>query len=203
MPFGLKNARATYQWLVNKMFIQQIRWNVEVYVDDIFVKTKKEDHHLNDLKETFKTLRLYGMKLNPSKCVFRVSSGKFPGFMVSQWGVEVNPDKMRAILEISPLKNVKEVHSQNGRVATLNKFVLRVTDKCLPFLKILKKAFEWTDECQSAFKELKAYMASPSLLSPSKPNKELFLYLVVSPTAFNLALIREEDRVQLLVYYTN
>ena len=94
MPFELKNAGATYQRLVNKMFIQQIGRNVEVYMDNMLVKSKKEDHHLKDLRKIFKTLRLYGMKLNPNKCVFEVSSGKFLGFMVSQHGIEVNPDKI-------------------------------------------------------------------------------------------------------------
>ena len=89
----------------------------------MLVKSKEEDHHLNDLKETFKTLCLCGMKFNPSKCVFGVSSGKFLGFMISQQGVEANPDKIQAILEMNPLKNVKEVQSLNRRVATLNRFV--------------------------------------------------------------------------------
>ena len=94
MPFGLKNAGATYQRLVNKMFVRQIGWNVEVYIDDMLVKSKEEDHHLNDLRETFETLCLYRVKLNPSKCMFGVLSGKFLGFMVSQRGVEANPDKI-------------------------------------------------------------------------------------------------------------
>ena len=83
MPFGLKNAGATYQRLVNNMFVRQIGWNVEVYVDDMLVKSKEEDHHLNDLRETFETLCLYRVKLNPSKCMFGVLSGKFLSFMVS------------------------------------------------------------------------------------------------------------------------
>ena len=180
MPFGLKNAGATYQRLVNKMFVRQIGWNVEVYIDDILVKSKEEDHHLNDLRETFETLYLYRVKLNPSKCMFGVLSGKFLGFMVSQRGVEANPDKIQAILEMSPSKNVKKVQSLNGRVAALNRFVSRATDKCLPFFRILKKAFKWTNKCQNAFEELKAYLASPPLLSPFKPDKELFLYLARS-----------------------
>ena len=203
MPFGLKNAGATYQRLVNKMFVRQIEWNVEVYIDDMLVKSKEEDHHLNDLRETFETLCLYRVKLNPSKCMFGVLSGKFLGFMVSQRGVEANPDKIQAILEMSPSKNVKKVQSLNGRVATLNRFVSRATDKCLPFFRILKKAFKWTNKCQNAFEELKAYLASPPLLSPFKPDEELFLYLAISPTAVSSALIREKDRVQLPVYYTS
>jgi hypothetical protein len=92
MPFGLKNARATYQRLMNKMFHNQIGRNVEVYIDDMLVKMKDEANHLDDLEETFKTLRQYRMKLNPSKCVFGVSSGKFLRFMVSQRGIEANLD---------------------------------------------------------------------------------------------------------------
>ena len=92
--------------------------------------------------------------------------GKFLGFMVSQRGIEANPDKIRAIVEMAPSKNVKEVQSLNGKVAALNRFVSRATDKCLPFFRTLKKSFEWT-ECQQAFEELKAYLSSPPLLSPS------------------------------------
>ena len=85
------------------------------------------------------------MKLNPSKCAFRVSSRKFLGFMVSQRGIEANPGKIQAILDMEPLKNIKEVQSLTGRVAALNRFVFKATDKCLPSFKILRKAFEWTD----------------------------------------------------------
>ena len=91
---------ATYQKLVNKMFVQQIEHNVKVYIDSMLIKSREEDHHLSDLREMFEILRLYGMKLNPSKCVFGVSSGKFLSFMVSQRGVEANPDKI--ILKMSP-----------------------------------------------------------------------------------------------------
>ena len=77
MPFGLKNAGATYQRLVNQMFCRQIGRNMEVYVDDMLMKRKKLEQHLDDLKETFDILRKYQMRLNPAKCVFRVSSGKF------------------------------------------------------------------------------------------------------------------------------
>ena len=109
MPFGLKNAGATYQRLVNHMFRTQIGRNIEVYVDDMLVKSLDEERHLDDLQETFNTLRRHQMKLNPRKCAFRVSSGKFLGFMVSQRGIEANPDKIQAILDMEPPKNIKEV----------------------------------------------------------------------------------------------
>ena len=109
MSFGLKNAGATYQRLMNKMFARQIGRNVQVYVDNMLVKSLRKDNNLGDLQETFNTLREYNMKLNPNKCVFRVIVGKFLGFMVSQWGIKVNPEKIRAIMELAPLKTVKEV----------------------------------------------------------------------------------------------
>ena len=94
MSFGLKNAGTTYQRLINKMFAHQIGRNVQVYVDDMLVKSRKEDDHLDDLKETFDTLYFYNMKLNPSKCAFGVMAGNFLGFIMSQSGIEVNPDKI-------------------------------------------------------------------------------------------------------------
>ena len=91
------------------------------------------------------------MKLNPKKCAFRVASGKFLGFMVSHRGIETNLEKIKAILDMKPPQNVKEVQFLTGRVAALNRFVSKTTDKCLPFFRVLKRAFEWTDECQQAF----------------------------------------------------
>ena len=123
--------------------------------------------------------------------------------MVSQREIEANPDKIRAIMEMTPPRNVKEVQSLNGKVAALNRFVSRATDKLLPFFRTLKKSFEWMAECQQAFEELKAYLSSPLLLSPSQPGEELFLYLVVSPTAVSAALVREEEKVQRPVYYAS
>ena len=109
MPFGLKNAEATYQILVNKMFNKKIGRNMEVYVDDMLVKSKEELAHLDDLRETFTTLKQYQMKLNSSKCVFRVALGKFLGFMVSQRGIEANPEKVQAIIDMASPRTVKEV----------------------------------------------------------------------------------------------
>ena len=203
MSFGLKNVGATYQRLVNRMFSKQIGRNMEVYVDDMLVKSREELAHLDDLKETFTTLKQYQMKLNPAKCVFGVASGKFLGFMASQRGIEANPEKVQAIINVTSPKTVKEVQKLIGRIAALNRFVSRVTDKCLPFFKTLKQAFAWTDECETAFQELKRYLSNPPLLSPSKQRESLYLYLVVSETAVSATLIREEDRKQHPVYYVS
>ena len=123
--------------------------------------------------------------------------------MVSQRGIEVNPDKIRAIMEMAPPKNIKEVQSFNGKVVALNRFMSRAMDKCLPFFRTLKKSFEWMAKCQQAFENLNTYLSSPPLLSPSKLGEELFLYLAVSPIAVSATLVRKEDRVQKPVYYTS
>ena len=151
MPFGLKNAGATYQRLVNRIFSKQIGRNMEVYVDDMLVKSREELPHLDDLKETFTTLKQYQMKLNPTKCVFGVASGKFLSFIVSQRGIEANPEKVQAIINMTLPKTVKEVQKLTRRMTALNRFISRATNKCLPFFKILKQAFAWIDECETAF----------------------------------------------------
>ena len=123
------------------MFIKQIERNMEMYVDDMLVKSMEELAHLDDLRETFTTLRQYQMKLNPSRCAFGVASGKFLGFMVSQRGIEANPEKVRAILDMTSPKTVKEAQKLTGRIAALNRFVSKAMNKCLPFFKTLKQAF--------------------------------------------------------------
>jgi len=150
-----------------------------VHVDDMLVKSLRESDHLDDLKETFNTPRSYNMKLNPNKCAFEVTAGKFLGFMVSQRGIEVNLEKIRAIMELEPPKTVKEVQSLNGKIAALNRFVLKATDKCLPFFRTLRK----------------------SSLNPSKLGEELYIYLTVSQAADSAALVREEDGSQRPVYF--
>ena len=189
--------------LFNHMFRPQIGRNVKVYVDDMLVKSLDERKHLDDLQETFDIIRRYNIKLNPSKCAFRVSSRKFLVFMVSQRGIEANPNKIQAILNMEPPKNVKEVQPLTRRVTALNRFVSKATNKCLPFFKVLMKAFEWMDECYKVFQDLKVYLTTAPLLSPSIPGEELYLYLAVSPHAISPTLIREEGKVQKSMYYTS
>ena len=134
------------------------------------------------------------MKLNPSKCVFGVALGKFLGFMVSQRGIEANPEKVQAIINMASPRTVKEVLKLTRRISALNRFVSKATNKCLPFFKTLKQAFAWTDECEAAFQELKRYLSNPPLLSLSKEGENLHLYLAVSTTTVSAALIREEGK---------
>lgn len=203
MPFGLKNDGATYQRLVNKMFQTQIGRNMEVYVDDMLVKSLTTGGHVADLTEAFGNLRRYRMKLNHQKCAFGVDSGKFLGFMVSHRGIEANPDKVRAILEMLSPRTMKQLQQLTGRLVALNRFVSRSSDKCLPFFMVLKKAFSWTEECERAFGELKIYLANPPLLSRPVEGEILYLYLAVSRTAVSSVLVREESGKQRPVYFTS
>ncbi|KAL0457984.1 UNVERIFIED_CONTAM: hypothetical protein Slati_0425600 [Sesamum latifolium] len=121
MPIGLKNAGATYQRLLDSMFKEQLRRNMEVYIDDMLVKSRQTDQHLANLAETFNTLR-YHMKLNPAKCAFGVRSGKFLGYLVTEKGIEVNPEKIRAIQEMKPPTNLNKVQ-RVGTYSLLSRFL--------------------------------------------------------------------------------
>ena len=139
MPFGLKNAGATYQRLMNKVFSDHIGKIMEVYVDDMLIKTQSEDTLLSDLAQVFDTIRKHDMRLNPAKCTFVVESGKFLGFMLTQRGIEANPDKCQAILNMKSPTCVKEVQQLNGRLATLSRFLAGAMIRSLPFYATLKK----------------------------------------------------------------
>lgn len=120
MPFGLKNAGATYQRLVDKMFRNLIGRNMEIYVDDMLVKSTKAQSHRADLKETFEILQKYNIKLNPAKCAFGVRAGKFLWYVVTERGVEVNPEKAQAIINMQPPRNIKEVQILTGSLVALS-----------------------------------------------------------------------------------
>ena len=125
MPFGLKNAGATYQRLVNRMFQKQIGTTMEVYIDDLLVKSTTAGLHIAHLSEAFQILRNYNMKLNLAKCAFRVSAEKFLGFIVNHRGIEANPDKIKAVLDMPSPIGIKELQRLTGRIAVLSRFVSR------------------------------------------------------------------------------
>ena len=205
MPFGLKNAGATYQRLVNRIFKNKIGKTMEVYVDDMLVKSPTMEQHLRDLEETFSDLRRYKMKLNPDKCAFGVEAGKFLGFMVSHRGIEANPEKVQAILTMPSPTSVKDIQKLTGKVAALHRFVSRAADKCLPFFKILRNAarFTWNEHCDNAFLALKQYLISPPQLVSPTPGETLYLYLAASDETLAAVLIKEDSRKQLPVYYVS
>ena len=132
MPFGLKNAGPTYQRCMQYTLHSQLGRNVEAYVDDLVVKTRSHTSLLEDLDETFHNLRRTRMKLNPEKCVFGVPAGKLLGFLVSNRGIEANPDKIRAIERMRPPTRLKDVQRLAGCMVALGRFISRLGEKGLP-----------------------------------------------------------------------
>ena len=203
MPIGLKNAGATYQRLVNRMFQKQIGTTMEVYIDDMLVKSTTAELHIAHLSEAFQILRNYNMKLNPAKCAFGVSAEKFLGFIVNHRGIEVNPDKIKAVLDMPSPLSIKEVQRLTGRIAALSRFVSRASDKCQPFFQVLKRAFQWDTKCEEAFSALKTYLSSPPILVSPMEGELLTLYLAVSDFSTSAVPVRDKERVQHPVYYCN
>ncbi|GKC75867.1 reverse transcriptase domain-containing protein [Tanacetum coccineum] len=145
MPFGLRNAGATYQRLVDKTFHKQIGRNLEVYVDDLVIKSRTEDEIVKDIEETFKTLREFNKKLNPKKCTFGVEEGMLLGNKVNTIGLKVCPDKVDTILSLPSPNCLKDVEKLNEKLANLNRFLAKSAEKSLPFFKTLKKCTKKSD----------------------------------------------------------
>ncbi|GJY31911.1 reverse transcriptase domain-containing protein [Tanacetum coccineum] len=137
-PFGLKNARETYQSLVDSAFQAQFGQNLEAYVDDMVFKSKTEQEMIMDIAETFDILQKVNMKLNPKKCSFRVKEGKFLGYMVTSEGIRANPKKTKAMSDMQSLKTLKEMQSSSGKLAALNQFLSRSAERALPFFETQK-----------------------------------------------------------------
>ncbi|XP_057739852.1 uncharacterized protein LOC130956943 [Arachis stenosperma] len=206
MPFGLKNAGATYQRLMNKVFEEQIGRNIEVYVDDMVVKTKDGSSHIQDLEEIFAQVRKYNMRLNPEKCAFGVRGGKFLGFILTNRGIEANPEKCQAILNMQSPTSIKEVQRLTGRLAALSRFLPGLASKSHSFFQCLKKdkkIFTWTEDCEKAFADLKQILSKPPILQKPKLGKPLYLYLSITDMAISSVLTTEEDNQQRPVYFVS
>ena len=158
----------------------------------MLVKSRHATDHLRDLKETFQTLRQYNMKLNPAKCAFGVASGKFLGFLVNHWGIEVDPRQISAIQNLQAPKNAKEVQKLTKMAAALNRFISRSLEKCRSFFQLLKKKeqFQWTSDCDKVLVNLKQYLMQPPVLLTSIQHEELFLYLAISEHAVSAVLLQ-------------
>ncbi|XP_073286801.1 uncharacterized protein [Primulina huaijiensis] len=205
MHFGLKNAGATYQRLMNHVFQKQIGWNIEVYVDDILIKTREVSCFIDDLAETFTTLKQYGIKLNPAKCIFGVRSGKFLGFLQTDRGIEVNPEKIKVIMDMTSPQSVRDVQKLTGRIAALSRFISRSAHQSYPFFQVLRKAqkFGWDDNYEQAFQDLKKHLAELPILVKPEPREKLWVYLSATEHAVSFVFIREEGTDQKPVYYVS
>ena len=174
---------------------------MEVYIDDMLVKSTTAKLHIAHLSEAFQILRNYNMKMNPAKCAFGVSAKKCLGFIVNHRGIEANPDKIKVVLDMPSPFGIKEVQCLTGRIAALSRFVSRASDKCEPFFQVLKKAFQWDTKCEEAFLALKTYLSFPPILVSPVEGELLTLYLAVSDFSTSAVLVIDKERVQHLVYY--
>jgi hypothetical protein len=193
MPEGLKNVGGSFSRMTAKVLHSQIGRNVLTYVDDIIVKSVKQENHIADLQETFTNFRQAGLKLNPEKCVLGVK-GMFLGYLVSTKGIEANPTKIKAILQMEPPSTKKGAQRLVGRLASLNRFISRSAERNLPFFEILKSAevFQWGPAQQKAFEEMKQYLIDLTTLTPPSPKAPLLLYVAASHSAVSVALVQEK-----------
>ena len=179
--------------------------SIEIYVNDMVVMSKVVSEHLGDLGNAFNVLRKHKLRLNASKCSFGVGSGKFLGYMVTHREIEVNPDQIKAINDLKPPRNAKEVQKLAGIIAALNRFISRSADKCRPFYLLINKwkGFEWSEDCIVAFQQLKECLSRPPIMFSLEADEVLYAYIVVDLHVISLVLIRDDNGLQKPVYYVS
>src|SRR3954466_10502478 len=182
MTFGLKNTGATYQRCMQACLGKQIGRNIEVYIDDIIVKTRDSSSLVDDLRETFDNLERYQIKLNPKKSFFGVPGGQVLGYLISARGIKANPEKIKAVLDMAPPSNLKHIQQLAGRVAALSRFIARLGEKALPFYALMRKPgkFEWTAEAQTAFDGLKQILSTSHFLVTLHEREPMLLYIATT-----------------------
>ncbi|CAL2227975.1 unnamed protein product [Prunus armeniaca] len=184
MPFGLKNAGATYQRAMNLIFHDLIGRTVEVYIDDVVVKSPSKADHVGHLRQAFNRMRAHDLNMNPNKCAFGVTAGNFLGFLVHQRGIEVDKNKATTIMAAPPPRSKKELQSFLGKVNFLRRFISNLAGKIRPLTPLLKlkdtERFVWGSEHQAALDDIKKYLSQPPVLMPPKIAKPLRLYISAS-----------------------
>ena len=195
MPFGLRNAGATYQRCMIQVFGEHIGRTIEAYVDDIVVKSRKAGDLVGDLETAFTCLREKGIKLNPEKCVFGVPRGMLLGFIVSERGIEANPEKVSAVTNMGPIRDLKGVQRVMGCLAALSRFISRLGEKGLPLYRLLRKSerFFWTTEAEEALARLKALLTNPPVLVPPTEGEHLLLYVTATTQVVSAAVVVERQ----------
>jgi len=190
---------------MDKVLTPMLGRNVQAYVYDMVVTSHERGQHATDLEELFVTISKYRLKLNPEKCVFGVEAGKFLGFMLTERGIEANPDKCAAIISMRSLTSVKEVQQLTGRMAALSRFVSAGGEKGHPYFQCLKRnnRFAWTYECEAAFLKLKEYLTTPHVLCKPRAGVPLRLYFAVTEWAISSVLVQEQDQVKRPIYFVS
>ncbi|CAL2270312.1 unnamed protein product [Prunus armeniaca] len=206
MPFGLRNAGATYQRAMNSVFHDMIGHSLEVYIDDVVIKSPEEGNHMTNLRRPFLRMRQHKLKMNPKKCVFGVQAGNFLGFLVHQRGIEIDKNKTKSIIEALPPRNKKELQSLLGKINFLRRFISNSAGKIQPFSSLLRlkqeQTFKWEEQHQQAFEEIKHYLSNPPVLSPPKRGRPLKLYISASEVSIGSLLVQDnKEGKEQAVYY--
>jgi hypothetical protein len=193
MPSGLRNVGATYQRCMQHVFGDHIGRTVEAYMDDIVVKTRKPDDLVNDVRIALDCLQANRVKLNPEKCVFGVPRGMLQGYIVSQWGIEPNPEKVAALERMGPIRDLKGVQKVLGCLAALSRFISWLGEKGLPLYRLLKKheRFSWTVEAHEALDKLKVTLAHALILMPPQDGEPLYLYVAETTQVVSAVIVVE------------
>ena len=205
MPFGLKNAGATYQWMMTRMFRDKIRRTVEVYIDNMVVKSKQEVRHIEDLQGVFEVLRQHKLHLNADKCAFGVEAGKFLGYLITGRGIEVNPNQIEAVKHLKPPSNPKKVQVLTGMLVDLNRFISKFADHYRPFYQLLRKwkGFQWDEECEKAFQDSKGYLTQAPMLTTLNPGRTYSCTCNFRSRCKHRALERSRSAASCILYQQN
>lgn len=193
MPFGLKNAGATYQRCIRKCLHEQKGRNDHAYVDDVVVETKEKKTLLEDLKETFANRRRFHMKLNLEKCTFGVPAGQLLGYHVSAQGIEENPTKIATIERMERPTCLKDIQKFAGCMASVSRFCSRLGEKALPLYALLKKTgtFVWNDQADKAFDELKKMLSTAPILAAPAAKEPIMMYNAATNRVVSVVLVVE------------
>src|SRR3954466_95788 len=205
MTFGLKNAGATYQRAMNYIFHDLIGKLVEIYIDDVVVKSASVQGHLDDLQRVLDRTRKFGLRMNPKKCAFGATAGQFLGFLVHERGIEIGLKSQEAVRTMKPPTTKKELQSLIGKINFVRRFISNLSGRIEPFMGLVKiksdEEFSWGAEQQRAFDEIKEYLTKPPVLVPPQPDRPFYIYLSVADTSIASVVVQVYDGLERVVFY--
>ena len=205
MTFGLKNAGATYQRAMNYIFHDLIGKLVEIYIDDVVVKSTSAEGHLEDLRCILDRTRKFGLRMNPKKCAFGVTAGQFLGFLVHERGIEIGLKSQEAVRTMQPPTTKKELQSFIGKINFVRRFISNLSGRIEPFMGLVKiktdDEFHWGAEQQRAFDDIKEYLTKPPVLVPPQQDRPFYIYLSVADTSIASVVVQVYDSQEKVAFY--
>jgi hypothetical protein len=205
MTFGLKNAGATYQRAMNYIFHNLIGKLVEIYIDDVVVKSASVEGHLEDLRQVLERTRRFGLRMNPKKCAFGVSAGQFWGFFVHEREIEIGLKSQEAVRTMVPPTIKRELQQLIGKINFVRRFISNLSGPIESFVELVKikanEEFRWGAEQQRAFEEIKEYLSKPPVLVPPQQDRPFYVYLTVGDTCIASVVTQVHDNKERVVFY--